>query len=119
MKSQTKEKRTLATRRAARARARTRGSSERPRLSVFRSSKHIYAQIINDLTGKTLAAADDTALKTVGKKPVEIAHAVGLAIAEKAKSVGITSVVFDRGAYRYHGRVAAIADGAREGGLNF
>ncbi len=119
MKSQTKEKRTLATRRASRARARTRGTAERPRLSVFRSSKHIYAQIINDLTGKTLVASSDTLLETKGKKPLEIAREVGVAIAEKAKGAGITSVVFDRGAYRYHGRVAALADGAREGGLNF
>lgn len=119
MKSKTKENRVLAARRATRTRTRTKGTDARPRLSVFRSSKHIYVQIINDVTGKTLVAASDKDVEVKGKKPIEIAREVGMAVAEKAKKASLGDVVFDRGAYRYHGRVAAVADGAREGGLNF
>ena len=95
----------------------------RARLSVFRSSKHIYAQIIDDLKGETLAAAS-TMEKTVrgeGKKGtnVEAAKAVGKLVAARAKEKGIKDVVFDRGGYLYHGRIKALADAAREGGLNF
>ena len=99
------------------------GSPERPRLSVFRSDKHIYAQIIDDLAGKTLVAAASTAgdvrgdLKNGGN--VEAAKRVGRAIAERAKGAGITQVAFDRGGRMYHGRVKALADAAREGGLKF
>ena len=99
------------------------GSPERPRLSVFRSDKHIYAQIIDDLAGKTLAAAASTTgevrgdLKNGGN--IEAAKRVGRAIAERAKSAGITQVAFDRGGRMYHGRVKALADAAREGGLKF
>ena len=99
------------------------GSTERPRLSVFRSDKHIYAQLIDDYAGKTLAAASSTLtdvrgdLKNGGN--VEAAKRVGRAIAERAKSAGITKVAFDRGGRMYHGRVKALADAARAGGLQF
>lgn len=110
------DKRARAVRRARRVRARFEGTAARPRLSVTRSLKHIYAQLIDDSVGHTLAAASDLTVKASGK-PVEVAKAVGLAIAELAKKAGITTVVFDRGSNRYHGRVAAVAEGAREGGL--
>lgn len=110
------DKRARAVRRARRVRARIEGSATRPRLSVNRSLKHIYAQLIDDVAGHTLAAASDLTVKASGK-PVEVAKAVGLAIAELAKKAGITTAVFDRGSNRYHGRVAAVAEGAREGGL--
>lgn len=94
----------------------------RPRLAVFRSASHIYAQIIDDKAGKTLAASSSAELKGKPKEKVaktDSATAVGKAIADKAKSQGITSVVFDRGGYRYHGRVKALAEAARAGGLEF
>ncbi len=96
------------------------GTAERPRLNVFRSLNHIYAQIIDDTTGKTLAAAStmDKGFEGYGGN-AEAAKKVGLAVAEKAKAAGVTKVVFDRGGYVYHGRVAALAEGAREGGLEF
>src|SRR3954454_8894187 len=99
------------------------GSPERPRLSVFRSDKHIYAQLIDDYAGKTLAAASTTLtdvrgdLKNGGN--LNAAKKVGKAIAERAKAAGITLVAFDRGGRRYHGRIKALADAAREGGLKF
>ncbi len=98
-------------------------SGGRPRLSVFRSGKHIYAQIIDDAAGKTVAAASTldkdlkASLKTGADK--DAASAVGKLIAERCKAVGVTAVVFDRGAYLYHGRVKALAEAAREGGLDF
>lgn len=113
-----KDKQARADRRAKRTRARVRGSALRPRLTVKRSLKHIYAQLIDDAAGKTLAAASDAMVKADGK-PLAIAKLVGAALAEKAKAAGIVAVVFDRGSYRYHGRIAALADGAREGGLQF
>ena len=97
-------------------------SGGRPRLSVFRSSKHIYAQVIDDAKGQTVAAASSlekdlrSSLKTGADKAA--AAAVGKLLAERAKKAGIDKVVFDRGGYRYHGRIKALADGAREGGLN-
>lgn len=107
-------------RRHKRVRSKISGTGACPRLNVFRSSMHIYAQIIDDEKGVTLAAASSTE-KGFGQYGgnVEAAKKVGLAIAEKAKAAGITDVVFDRGGYVYHGRVAALAEGAREGGLNF
>jgi large subunit ribosomal protein L18 len=99
------------------------GSPEKPRLSVFRSDKHIYAQLIDDLAGRTLASAASTLgdvrgdLKNGGN--VEAAKRVGKAIAERAKSIGVTEIAFDRGGRKYHGRVKALADAAREGGLKF
>ena len=92
------------------------GTAERPRLSVFRSNKQIYAQVINDLTG-TLASASSLGLEKLAK--IEQAKRVGALVAEKAKAAGVESVVFDRNGYLYHGRVQALADGAREGGLKF
>jgi len=98
-------------------------AGDRLRLSVFRSSKHIYAQLIDDVKGETLAAAStlEKPMRSEGKKGtnVEAAKAVGKLIAERAKEKGIKDVVFDRGGYLYHGRIKALADAAREGGLNF
>ena len=97
------------------------GTSERPRLSVFRSNKEIYAQLIDDTDGKTIASAssrDKDLSKAKGTK-TEIANEVGKALAEKAKKAGIETVAFDRGGYLYHGRVKALAEGAREAGLKF
>jgi len=93
------------------------GTAERPRLSVFRSNKQIYAQVINDLTGKTLASASSLGLETMPKK--DQAAKVGELVAEKAIAAGISQVVFDRNGYLYHGRVKELADGARKGGLKF
>ncbi len=104
-----------------RVRKRIRGTSEKPRLSVFRSNKAIYAQLINDLEGTTLASASSQ-LKEVGDQKTtktEAARQVGKLIAERAKEVGIETVVFDRNGYLYHGRVKSLAEGAREGGLKF
>ena len=93
------------------------GTAERPRLSVFRSNKQIYAQVIDDKAGVTLAAASSLGFEKMNK--TEQAKKVGLLLAEKAKAAGVESVVFDRNGYLYHGRVQSLADGAREGGLNF
>jgi len=107
-------------RRHTRLRKRLSGTTARPRLCVFRSLNQIYAQVIDDTAGRTLAAASslDAALRGSGSK-TERAKAVGTAIAEKAKAAGISQVVFDRGGYMYHGRVQALADAAREAGLEF
>lgn len=113
-----KTKRSQAVRRAHRTRAKISGSTERPRLTVFRSLKHLSAQIIDDTVGKTLVSASDLKMEA-GKKPMEKAVLIGSDIAKKAKAAGITNVVFDRGSFRYHGRVKALADAAREGGLQF
>ncbi|KUJ95026.1 MAG: 50S ribosomal protein L18 [Desulfonauticus sp. 38_4375] len=104
--------------RKVRIRKKIRGTSERPRLVIFRSNRYIYAQIIDDVTGKTLVAYSSLVM---GKKNVtkEIAKEVGQKVAELAKSKNIEQVVFDRNGYLYHGRVKALADGAREGGLKF
>ena len=104
-------------RRKARTRAKVSGTAERPRLSVFKSHKYMYAQIIDDDKGNTLVAVDSRKMK--GKKPVERAKEVGVEIAKKAKAAGITKVVFDRGGYTYIGKIKMIADAAREGGLEF
>ena len=103
-----------------RVRGKISGTAECPRLTVFRSSKHIYAQIIDDVAGKTLAAASsmDKGFELNGGN-AEGAAAVGKAVAEAAAKAGITEVVFDRGGYVYHGRIKALAEGAREGGLKF
>jgi large subunit ribosomal protein L18 len=93
------------------------GTAERPRMSVCRSNKQIYVQIINDVTGQTLASASSLGLEALPK--IEQAEKVGALVAEKAKAAGITAVVFDRNGYLYHGRVKALADGARNAGLNF
>ena len=102
-----------------RIRAKVIGNPERPRLNVFRSLNHIYAQVIDDTRGHTLVAAS-TLDKTVTEAPkIEQARAVGRLVAERAKEAGINKVVFDRGGYIYHGRIKALADGAREAGLDF
>ncbi len=118
MKQLMKNKRALALRRAARTRAAMSGTAQRPRLSVKRSAKHIYAQLIDDFRRVTLVCASDHEL-SAKVKPIDAAREVGKAIAKKAAEKGIKQAVFDRGAYRYHGRVASLADGAREGGLSF
>ena len=105
-----------------RIRKRVTGSPERPRLSVFRSSKHIYAQLIDDIRGVTLATAssrEDLAARVEGKGKTAVSAAVGKLLAERAREQGVEKVCFDRGGYLYHGRVKALADGARAGGLNF
>lgn len=110
-------------RRHARVRKKIGGTNERPRLNVFRSNGHIYAQIIDDVAGNTLASAStlDKALRgdLAGQNPQDSAKTVGKMLAERAKSKGIEQVVFDRGGYPYHGRVKALAEGSREGGLVF
>jgi large subunit ribosomal protein L18 len=115
--------RELRIRRHNRVRRRVFGSVERPRLSVFRSSAHIYAQVIDDVNGRTLVAASsiDSQLSEAltGKTKTERARLVGQAIAERAKAAGVEQVVFDRGGFKYHGRVRALADAAREAGLSF
>ena len=95
------------------------GTSARPRLTVFRSNQNISAQLIDDLSGTTLASASSQQKDVSGKNPVEVGKAVGIKLAEAAKAEGITSAVFDRNGYRYHGRVKAVAEGARKGGLKF
>ena len=115
--------RELRIRRHARLRKRVSGNAERPRLSVFRSNIHIYAQVIDDTAGRTLAAAssrEPSLLQSLnGQTKTERAKAVGALIAERARAAGIDKVVFDRGGYKYHGRVQALAEAAREAGLNF
>ncbi|CCF82268.1 50S ribosomal protein L18 [Nitrolancea hollandica] len=119
-------KRQLSTRRRRhlRVRAKVSGTAERPRLNVFRSNVHIYAQVIDDVTGRTLAAAS-TIEPTVRERlpeehpKVQEALVVGKIIGERSLAKGITQVVFDRGGYKYHGRVKAVAEGAREAGLEF
>lgn len=109
----------LRQRRHLRVRQKVAGTSERPRLVVFRSLKHIYARLVNDDAGATLLGVSDTSegIASGGKGKIVRAKAVGVLLAEKAKAAGVTKVVFDRGGYRYHGRVQAVAEGAREGGL--
>lgn len=94
------------------------GTPERPRLTVFKSIKHIYAQIIDDLSGRTLAAASSAQAKIAGGNKTAAAQ-VGKALAEKAKAAGVTQVAFDRSGFKFHGRIKALADAAREGGLKF
>ena len=106
-------------RRRRRVRAKVRGTTERPRLSVFRSNRGIQAQVIDDVAGHTLAAVNWTEGDLKDLKSMEQAKRAGELLAERAKAAGVESVVFDRGGYRYHGRVKALADGAREGGLTF
>ena len=100
-----------------RIRGKVSGTAERPRMTVFRSNKQIYVQLVDDLTGRTLAAASSRGLEAAPKK--EQAAKVGEAIAKKAQEAGITTVVFDRNGYLYHGRVKELADAARNGGLKF
>lgn len=115
---QTSSKHSALLRRHRRIRASVKGTAERPRLSVFRSVKHISAQLIDDRAKKTLVAVTETEAKVKGTK-TERAVAVGKLIATKAKAAKITAVVFDRGGHRYHGRIKALADAARAEGLTF
>ncbi|MBZ0282624.1 MAG: 50S ribosomal protein L18 [Anaerolineae bacterium] len=123
MSTLTQKKTASRERRHSRVRAKIAGTAQRPRLNVFRSVDNIYAQVIDDLAGNTLVSAStidkEVVKKLEGKSKVEAAKIVGQVLAERAKNAGINTVVFDRGGYKYHGRVAALADGAREGGLEF
>ena len=105
-------------RRHRRVRVKVTGTAQRPRLSVYRSLHHVYAQLIDDESGRTMAAASTVQLKSA-RKDVDAAAAVGRAIAEQAKTAGVGTAVFDRGGFLYHGRVKALADAAREAGLEF
>ena len=113
---QAEAKRQARVRRHHRVRKIVRGTAERPRLAVYRSNRHIYAQLVDDQSARTLAAASD--LGTGAAKKTERAKQVGQAIAQRAKAAGIEQAVFDRGGRLYHGRVKAVAEGAREGGLS-
>jgi large subunit ribosomal protein L18 len=119
----TKDRRTPRDKRHFRLRRWVRGSAERPRLAIFRSLGHIYAQLVDDDTGRTLLSADSRSKEFLGAHKtggnVAAAKAVGELLAQKAKAGGIKQVVFDRGGYKYHGRVKALADAARAGGLTF
>src|SRR5262245_48331631 len=120
MKTTTREARV---RRHFRVRKKVTGTPDRPRLNVYRSLEHIYAQVIDDVSGHTLVSAstlDSEVKKAIDGKPkTEAAKVVGQVVAQRAKSAGIAKVVFDRGGFKYHGRIKALADGAREGGLEF
>jgi len=105
--------------RRRRVRAKVRGSAERPRISVFRSNRGIFAQLIDDESGRTLASVNWTEAELRGLGPMEQATRAGALLADRAKAAGVDTAVFDRGGYKYHGRVKALADGAREGGLAF
>ena len=120
MSDSAKSKREARIRRHRRVRKKVRGTAERPRLAVFRSNKHISAQVIDDRAGRTLASASTTepdVAPTGGN--VDAATKIGELVAERAKAAGVTSVVFDRGGNLYHGRIAALAEAARKGGLEF
>jgi large subunit ribosomal protein L18 len=123
MSASSKHKHVARTRRHYRVRKKVAGTSERPRLAVFRSNKHITAQVIDDRSGRTVAAAStvekDLRAASDGTGNRAAATAVGRLVAERAKSAGVSRVVFDRGGFLYHGRVAAVADAAREAGLEF
>ena len=108
-------------RRHLRVRKKVHGSAARPRLAVFRSNRHIYAQVIDDVSGRTLASAStmEPSVRGDGTGTVGAARSVGERVADRAKNAGVNTVVFDRGGFKYHGRVAAVADGARSAGLEF
>lgn len=116
-------KKALRVKRRKRVRQNISGTPERPRLAVYRSNKHIYAQLIDDTAGLTIAAASSKELTKSGDLDktgnIEAAKAVGLLVAEKAQAKNVSSVIFDRGGFLYHGRIKALAQGAREGGLQF
>ena len=114
-----KTKPAMRLRRRRRVRAKVRGTAERPRISVFRSNRGIFAQLIDDESGRTLAAVNWTESDLRGLDPMEQAKQTGKLLGERAKQAGIESAVFDRGGYQYHGRVQALAEGAREAGLSF
>lgn len=111
--------RELRIRRHTRLRKKVSGTPERPRLSVFRSNVHIYAQVIDDVAGHTLAAASTVEKEATDGTKIEQATAIGKLVAQRALDAGVTKVVFDRGGFQYHGRIKALAEAAREAGLNF
>ncbi len=117
--SKTSKKEIVRKKRQVRVRKKVRGTSERPRLSVFRSARHMYVQLIDDTKGVTLAASSTLNLKDEYTGNIKSAEKIGQDIAEKAKNLGLKSVVFDRNGFLYHGRVKALADSARESGLVF
>jgi large subunit ribosomal protein L18 len=121
MSDSAKQKREARIRRHARVRKKVRGEVDRPRLAVFRSNRHITAQVIDDRAGRTVAAAStlEADLRSNGTGNAEAAAAVGRLVAERAKAAGVSRVVFDRGGNLYHGRIAAVAEAAREAGLEF
>ena len=112
-----KQKRRLKIRKSIRSKIS--GTKERPRVSVFKSNKAIYSQIIDDMSGNTLVSCSSVDIKKFGKNNIESSKEVGIKLAEKAKKKGIKKVLFDRGGYVYHGKIKSFADGAREGGLIF
>lgn len=120
-RTRSRDRRTARVRRHRRVRKRVIGQPERPRLTIFRSARHIYVQVVDDTTGRTLAAAStlDASLRDKKDNKTERAKAVGGLIAQRMMDAGVKKVAFDRGGYAYHGRVAALADAAREGGLEF
>ncbi len=120
--AKTNPKTTARAKRIRRIRKNITGTSDQPRLRVFKSNKHIYAQIIDDQSGKTVASMstiDKAFQDSEDKSKIGVAKQVGILLAEKAKSAGVSKVVFDRGGYIYHGRVKALSEGAREGGIQF
>ncbi|MHB0914632.1 MAG: 50S ribosomal protein L18 [Thermoleophilia bacterium] len=117
--SEIKKRHTTRTRRRHRVRGKLEGTAARPRLTVFRSNRAIYAQVIDDLEGRTLAAASTLDIKDAGLKKGEAAEKVGELLASRVKEKNIDAVVFDRGSYLYHGRVKALAEGVRKGGIQF
>lgn len=119
MRKEEKIKKIRKARRAIRIRAKIEAQSTSPRLSVFRSNKHIYAQVIDDTIGKTLVSVSEKEVEVTKSTKIEKAKVVGQKLAEKALKAKVKNVVFDKGAYKYHGRVKALAEGAREGGLVF
>jgi len=121
MPDMAKKRRDARIRRHNRVRKTMRGTATRPRVAVFRSNKHMSAQVIDDIAGVTIAAVSTTesALRSAINSNIEAASKAGALLAERARAAGIEEVVFDRGGFRYHGRVAALADAAREGGLRF
>jgi large subunit ribosomal protein L18 len=114
-----KTKETIRLKRRRRVRAKVRGSAERPRIAVFRSNRGIFAQLIDDDSGRTVASVNWIESDLKGLPKMDQAKKAGELLAQRAKEAGVESAVFDRGGYRYHGRVAALAEGAREGGLSF
>ncbi len=117
MSTATREAKRLKRRR--RVRAKVRGTSARPRISIFRSNRGVFAQLVDDDAGRTLASVNWTETELRGLSPLEQAQRAGALLAERARAAGVERAVFDRGGYLYHGRVKALADGAREGGLQF
>ncbi|MFW7378062.1 MAG: 50S ribosomal protein L18 [Oligoflexus sp.] len=117
--SKLNEKEALRQKRKKRIRKKIEGSAARPRLSIFRSARHVYAQVIDDLSGKTLASVNSYNKGQAGRAGIDTCTELGKKLAESCKSKNIIQVVFDKNGYAYHGRVKAFADGAREGGLQF